>query len=46
MTKRLFVVMAGPGMTCQFKVDGTTLWLTTKGEDGKTTTEVRLTRLE
>lgn len=39
-------VMAGPGMTYQFKVDGNTLWLTTKSADGKTTTQTKLTRLE
>jgi hypothetical protein len=31
-------VMAGPGMTFTFKLDGNTLWLTTKSQDGKTTT--------
>ena len=39
-------VMAGPGMTYTFKLDGNTLWLTQKSEDGKTTTQTRLTRLE
>ena len=39
-------VMAGPGMTFTFKLDGNTLWLTTKTQDGKTTTQMRLTRLE
>ncbi len=39
-------VMAGPGMTFTFKLDGNTLWLTSKSQDGKTTTQTRLTRLE
>jgi hypothetical protein len=39
-------VMAGPGMRYEFKLDGNTLWLTSKFEDGKTTTQIKLTRLE
>ena len=39
-------VMVGPGMTYTFKLDGNTLWLTQKSQDGKTTTQTRLTRLE
>lgn len=39
-------VMVGPGMTYTFKLDGATLWLTQKSQDGKTTTQLRLTRLE
>jgi hypothetical protein len=39
-------VMTGAGITYQFKVDGKTLWLTNKSPDGKTTTQMRLTRLE
>jgi hypothetical protein len=39
-------VMAGPGATYQFKVDGNMLWLTNKTPDGKSTTELKLARLE
>lgn len=40
-------VMAGPGMRYEFKLDGAnTLWLTSKSEDDKTTTQVKLSRLE
>lgn len=38
--------MVGSGMTYTFKLDANTLWLTQKSQNGKTTTQTRLTRLE